>query len=257
VVVGDEEAIPAVQMDDDGCSSRPLLNSTVSYSTMDRLWLQPLGWSIMRKDVSNIRNLIFDLDETLVLLPVDWNLVYREVGRFLGREVSSFTAVLSMLWGLELYEEVSRLVEKYEFESLSGLIVLDNSPYLLRRLGRNYTLNLTSLQSRRVVESVLNLMGVRRLFSIIVSRNERPTRREQIKLVLSEGGYEASETMMVGDRVNDVVSALDNNCKAALVVRRLDDLKDLRRLGLESKTLTLNSLMELCNILDGKNGGLN
>jgi phosphoglycolate phosphatase-like HAD superfamily hydrolase len=210
----------------------------------------------MKKDVLNVRNLIFDLDETLVLLPVDWNLVYREVGRLLGRDVSSFTAVLSMLWGSELYGEVSRLVEKYEFESLGGLMLLDNSPYVLRRLGENYTLNLTSLQSRRVIESVLNLMGVRRLFGIVVSRDERPTRREQIKLVLSEGGYEASETMMVGDRVNDVVSALDNNCRAVLVVRRLDDLKDLRKLGLESKTLTLNSLMELCNILDGKIGGV-
>jgi phosphoglycolate phosphatase-like HAD superfamily hydrolase len=210
----------------------------------------------MQKDVLNVRNLIFDLDETLVLLPVDWNLVYREVGRLLGREVSSFTAVLSMLWGSELYGEVSRLVEKYEFESLSSLIVLDNSPYVLRRLGENYTLNLTSLQSRRVIESVLSLMGVRRLFRTVVSRDERPTRREQIKLVLSEGGYEASETMMVGDRVNDVVSALDNNCRAVLLVRRLDDLKDLRKLGLESKTLTLNSLVELCNILDGKIGGV-
>jgi phosphoglycolate phosphatase-like HAD superfamily hydrolase len=214
-------------------------------------------WLIMHKDVLNVRNLIFDLDETLVLLPVDWNLVYREVGRILGREVSSFTAILPMLWGSELYEEVSRLVEKYEFESLSGLIVLDNSPYVLRKLGESYTLNLTSLQSRGVIETVLNFMGVRRLFRVIVSRNERPTRREQIKLVLSKGGYEASETMMVGDRLNDVVSALDNNCKVALVVRRLDDLKDLRKLGLESKTLTLNSLMELCNILDGKMGGLN
>jgi phosphoglycolate phosphatase-like HAD superfamily hydrolase len=161
-----------------------------------------------------------------------------------------------MLWGSELYGEVSRLVEKYEFESLSSLIVLDNSPYVLRRLGENYTLNLTSLQSRRVIESVLSLMGVRRLFRTVVSRDERPTRREQIKLVLSEGGYEASETMMVGDRVNDVVSALDNNCRAVLLVRRLDDLKDLRKLGLESKTLTLNSLVELCNILDGKIGGV-
>lgn len=205
----------------------------------------------MQKTILNIRNLIFDLDETLILLPVDWSLIYRELGRLLGREVSSFTATLSMLWGSKLYWEVSRFVEKYELESLSNLIVLDDSPYILRKLGENYRLNLTSLQSRRSIESILNLIGVRELFKVVVSRDERPTRREQIKLVLSVGGYEASETIMVGDRVNDVLSALENNCKAVLIVRRMSELENLRKLGLESEVLALNGLMELYNILDG------
>ncbi|MBS7611926.1 HAD family hydrolase [Candidatus Bathyarchaeota archaeon] len=204
----------------------------------------------MQKTISNIRNLIFDLDETLILLPVDWSLVYRELGRLLGREVSSFTTTLSALWGSELYGEVSRLVEKYELESLNGLIVLDDSPRILRKLWENYELNLTSLQSRRSIESVLNLIGVRELFKVVVSRDEQPTRSGQIKLVLSIEGYKASETMMVGDRVNDVLSALENNCKAALLVRRASELENLRKLGLESETLILNSLMEFYSILN-------
>lgn len=208
----------------------------------------------MQKTALNIRNLVFDLDETLVLLPVDWSLVYRELGRLLGREVSSFTATLSMLWGSELYGDVSRFVEKYELESLNGLIVLDDSPRVLRKLEESYTLNLTSLQSRRAIESVLNLIGIRELFNFVISRDERPTKSGQIKLVLSLGGYRASETMVVGDRVNDVLSALENRCKAALVVRKIGELEKLRKLKLESEVLTLNSLMELCNLLNGEKG---
>ncbi len=210
----------------------------------------------MEKTTLSIRNLIFDLDETLILLPVDWSLIYRELGKLLGREVSSFTVTLSMLWGSDLYWEVSRFVEKYELESLSGLIVLDDSPYILRKLSESYTLNLTSLQSRKAIENVLSLIGIRDLFKVVVSRDERPTRRDQIKLVLSTGGYEASETVMVGDRVNDVLSALENGCKAVLIVRRMSELENLRKLELESEVLTLNSLMELYDILDksGKSG---
>ncbi len=204
----------------------------------------------MQHATLNIRNLIFDLDETLILLPIDWSLVYRELGRLLGREVSSFTNTLSILWGSKLYWEVSRFVEKYELEALNGLIVLDDSPHILRKLWENYELNLTSLQSRRSIESVLNLIGVRELFKVVVSRDERSTRSEQIKLVLFMGGYEASETMMVGDRVNDVLSALENDCRAALLVRRTSELENLRKLGLESKTLILNNLMELYSILN-------
>ncbi|KYH37404.1 MAG: haloacid dehalogenase domain-containing protein hydrolase [Candidatus Bathyarchaeota archaeon B24] len=203
----------------------------------------------MRETISGLRNLIFDLDETLVLLPVDWGVVYRDIGRLLGREVTSFAATLPMLWGSDMYWKVSRLVEEYELKSLSKLVVLDDSPSIVRGLRKDYRLSITSLQSRKVIERVLHIMGVRELFDILVSREDKPTRREQIRLVLTAGGYEASETMMVGDRVDDVVSALKNGCRAALVVRKTNELENLRKLGLESKTLTLRSLKELYEVL--------
>jgi len=203
----------------------------------------------MRETISGLRNLIFDLDETLVLLPVDWSMVYRDIGRLLGREVASFAATLPMLWGSDMYWKVSRLVEEYELKSLSKLVVLDGSPSIVRKLGDRYRLSITSLQSRKVIERVLTVMGVRELFDILVSREDRPTRREQIRLVLTAGGYEASETMMVGDRVDDVVSALENGCRAALVVRKKNELENLKKLGLGSKALTLRSLKELYEVL--------
>jgi len=203
----------------------------------------------MRETISGLRNLIFDLDETLVLLPVDWSMVYRDIGRLLGREVASFAATLPMLWGSDMYWKVSQLVEEYELKSLDRLVVLDDSPSIVRKLGDRYRLSITSLQSRKVIERVLHIMGVRELFDILVSREDRPTRREQIRLVLTAGGYEASETMMVGDRVDDVVSALENGCRAALVVRKKNELENLKKLGLESKTLTLRSLKELYEVL--------
>ena len=203
----------------------------------------------MRETISGLRNLIFDLDETLVLLPVDWSMVYRDIGRLLGREVASFAATLPMLWGSDMYWKVSQLVEEYELKSLDRLVVLDDSPSIVRKLGDRYRLSITSLQSRKVIERVLHIMGVRELFDILVSREDRPTRREQIRLVLTAGGYEASETMMVGDRVDDVVSALENGCRAALVVRKKNELENLKKLGLGSKALTLRSLKELYEVL--------
>ena len=203
----------------------------------------------MRETISGLRNLIFDLDETLVLLPVDWSMVYRDIGRLLGREVASFAATLPMLWDSDMYWKVSRLVEEYELKSLDRLVVLDDSPSIVRKLGDRYRLSITSLQSRKVIERVLHIMGVRELFDILVSREDRPTRREQIRLVLTAGGYEASETMMVGDRVDDVVSALENGCRATLVVRKKNELENLKKLGLGSKALTLRSLKELYEVL--------
>lgn len=209
----------------------------------------------MQKVSLNVRNLIFDLDETLVQLPVNWSLVYREMGRLLGMEVSSFTATLSMLWGSDLYWEVSRFVEKYELESLGNLIILDNSPWILRELKEDYTLNLASLQSRKAIENVLNIMGARELFKIIVSRDERPTKREQIKLILSMGDYIASETMVIGDRINDIISALENSCKATLIARRMSELENLKKMELDSEVLIIKSLTELYDILRRRGRG--
>lgn len=205
----------------------------------------------MWKELSYVRNLIFDLDETLVLLPVDWGMVYRDLSRLLGRDVNSFVATLPSIWGSEVYWRVSKLVEEYELKSLDRLVVLDDSPSIVRELGRRYRLSLTSLQSKEVIERVLTSMSIRELFDILVSREDRPTKEEQIRFVLTSRGYEPSKTLMVGDRVNDVVSALRNGCKAALVLRREEELENLRRLGLEAKTLTLRSLKELYEALKG------
>lgn len=192
-----------------------------------------------------VRNLIFDLDETLVALPVNWSEVYEELSKLLGWRVSSFSRLLPEVWGSTLYLRVSELVERYEMRALPRLTVLDDSPNVLRRLSKSHTLSLVTLQSRKVLERALKMMGIRELFHATVSREDKPTRREQIKLLLSTQDYKPSETLMVGNRLNDVTSALENKCMAALVVRGKSELKKLRKLKPEKSVLILRDLREL------------
>jgi len=190
-----------------------------------------------------IQGIIFDMDGTLVELPVDWREVIRRVNELLGVRVEMLLELFPRLWGTEKYGIVSRIIEDFEMASLSNLKILDDSPKLLRRLSSKYQLGLVTFQSANVARKVIEKMDVN--LQLIATRDDSPTRAEQISMIVSASHLEFEDFLVVGDMLNDVYSALQVGCHAVLVNRygRYDFG------GVEKGFAVIRNLKELCGIL--------
>jgi len=190
-----------------------------------------------------VQGIIFDLDGTLVELPVNWREVISTVENMLGIKVRSLLELYPKIWGTEKYELVSRMVERFEMASLDEFRFLDDSPQLLRDLSSKYQLGLVTFQGRNVTRKIIDKMGINRL--LIVTRDDAPTRAEQISRIVSAAQLESKEFLVVGDRLNDVYSALKVGCNAVLVNRW--GRYDLNRTGEEFAVIP--NLKELPRLL--------
>ena len=170
--------------------------------------------------MSNIKNLIFDLDGTLIKLPVDWRAAYNKVRDETGKLFSSLIELYSETWNTKLYEKISRIVEEYELEAAKSFQILDNSDKLILELSRKYRLGLVTLQGKNVALKILSEMGILEKFEVVITRNDAPARLLQLKNVINEANFDPRETLVVGDRDADVEAALKLGCWAVLVDRK-------------------------------------
>jgi len=170
--------------------------------------------------MSNIKNLIFDLDGTLIKLPVDWRAAYNRVRDETGKLFSSLIELYSETWNTKLYEKISRIVEEYELEAAKSFQILDNSDKLILELSRKYRLGLVTLQGKNVALKILSEMGIMEKFEVVITRNDAPARILQLKKVINEANFDPRETLVVGDRDADAEAALKLGCWAVLVDRK-------------------------------------
>jgi phosphoglycolate phosphatase-like HAD superfamily hydrolase len=86
------------------------------------------------------------------------------------------------------------------------------------RLSSEYKLGLVTFQGANVARKVIERMGIQGL--PIATRDDSPTRIGQINMVMSATPLEPEDFLVVGDKLNDVYSAIKAGCRAALVDRR-------------------------------------
>ena len=191
-----------------------------------------------------VQGIIFDLDGTLVELPVNWREVISSVENMLGIKVRSLLELYPKIWGTEKYELVSRMVERFEMASLDGFRFLDDSPQLLRDLSSKYQLGLITFQGINVAKRITEMIGINGL--LMATRDDAPTRIEQISRIVSATQYEFEDFLVVGDLLNDVYSALKVGCHAVLVDRynRYDDIN-----GIKKKITVISNLKNLPELL--------
>ena len=191
-----------------------------------------------------VQGIIFDLDGTLVELPVNWREVISSVENMLGIKVRSLLELYPKIWETEKYELVSRMVERFEMASLDGFRFLDDSPQLLRDLSSKYQLGLITFQGINVAKRITEMIGINGL--LMATRDDAPTRIEQISRIVSATRYEFEDFLVVGDLLNDVYSALKVGCHAVLVDRynRYDDVDKI-----EKKITVISNLKNLPELL--------
>jgi phosphoglycolate phosphatase len=185
--------------------------------------------------LNGIRNVLFDLDGTLVdssrtiLDSVEHALQSMDIDpasgppveRLIGRPLLDiFTDAFGMPRPQAL-EAIDRYRAHYAALAQAGTIVYEGVREGLAALaGGGYRLFLATVKPTPIAESVLGDLGLRDHFSGVAGASMGPERREKERIIawaLDTFGLEATESLMVGDRDQDIDGARANGLPSVAV----------------------------------------
>ncbi|MEM1587390.1 MAG: HAD-IA family hydrolase [Candidatus Bathyarchaeia archaeon] len=161
----------------------------------------------MERDVNLI---IFDLDGTLVHLPIKYERLKYEMSRIL--KVDKIDSILSALTDVDegLKIEIFNVWNKLELEALPNLKEKTEGIKIYSKF-HGKTKCLVTLQGKMVVEKILEKTGLS--FDYIVTREDSLNRIEQLRIIIEKFKVNPREVLVVGDRESDREAAEKIGCK--------------------------------------------
>ena len=195
-----------------------------------------------------VKGVIFDLDGTLIQLPVRYDLLRDQLRRLFQSRSDFFQLIPSIVDHSKgdptMVRRAFELICAEEVLGASKILVIEGALNLLHQLkSDNQILGLVTLQCRKATRHIINNVEMEGLFTSILTRDESYDRLDQIKKTLESLGLLPAETIVVGDRLNDVEAAKRAGCKSILVGRNPSENEDVsvsvERLDLLSHNPTL------------------
>ena len=170
---------------------------------------------------NDFENFIFDLDGTLVSIPVDWTAVRDEFAALAGEQISGkplFQEVQRVITAKPaLKESILTAIESHELRAIESVKPMPGAVELVYSLFEVSKLALVTLQGRRACNEILRKHKLTDLFEAIVTREDSLDRSTQLEAALNRLGVRPRNAFFVGDRINDVVSARKVGVTVALV----------------------------------------
>lgn len=194
-----------------------------------------------------IKGIIFDLDGTLIHLPIKYDIIRKDIQNLFKTNNEFIPLIPSIIQNApndKMIHEAFEIICKEELVAVDKLEIVDGAIDLLNHLHPKFSLGLVTLQCRKATEKIISKMGVDNLFSYVLTLDESTDRINQIEKMVASLDLSSDEVVMIGDRLNDVISATKVGCNSILVgnkkppqnedkisvVEKLSDLKNERLL---------------------------
>ncbi|MBH59158.1 MAG: hypothetical protein CMO19_01915 [Thaumarchaeota archaeon] len=172
-----------------------------------------------------IELVIFDLDGTLIKLPVRYDFLRNELKDRFGIQGESF--LIPMILentkdNNEIKNQAFDLICKEECNAINDLEIHEGAIEVIKEIhSKNKKIALVTLQCERAANQILDIMGIKDLFLNIFTRDDYTDRYEQIINTMKKFDSTADKTLMIGDRINDFDSAEKAGCES-IIIRRGD-----------------------------------
>ena len=190
-----------------------------------------------------IKAIIFDLDGTLIRLPIDYNKIQNMLRELFGTP-ENFTPLIATIIkkAQDDKEKISKAFElicREELSSIDKMEIIDGALSLLKDIqSQKIILSLITMQCKEAVTRILSKLNVgNNMFSIIISRDESYDRLDQIKKTVEKLSVATNEVIVIGDRIHDIKSAQQVGCKSILVNRK--------KTGINVETTIVEKLIDL------------
>jgi HAD superfamily hydrolase (TIGR01549 family) len=197
-----------------------------------------------------IKTIIFDLDGTLVNLPIDYSIIRKNLQKFL-RTNDELKPLIPSIINIckndkELIKKSLSIICEEEERSFNNLSIIQNSFELLQKLkNKKISIILMTLQCRSIVEKIFIEYNLDQIFSYNITRNEDTDRFSQIKKILNQKKIIPAETLVIGDKLQDVISAEKINCNSILFNPLSKKIKNIPKKTIEIKKLsTIENLIK-------------
>ena len=167
--------------------------------------------------------IIFDLDGTLIKLPVRYEFLRNELRDKFNIQGESFLIpmILEKTQGSnKVKRDAFELICKEECNAIDGLEIHESAIEVIKEIhSKNKKIALVTLQCERAANQILDIMGIKDLFLNIFTRDDCTDRYEQIINTMKKLDSTADKTLVIGDRINDFDSAEKAGCKS-IIIRR-------------------------------------
>jgi len=158
-----------------------------------------------------IEGVVFDLEGTLVKLPIDYEALYEAIRRELKISmVKPLTKTIGMLDD-EARQKFYELWENAEFKALPNMNANIEGMKIYKRCS-NKPVALVTLQGKAVARKILDHFHLS--FNVVITREDQIDRAQQIRKAIDKmGGLEPHNVLVVGDRESDEVAAKQVGCR--------------------------------------------
>jgi beta-phosphoglucomutase-like phosphatase (HAD superfamily) len=184
------------------------------------------------------RCIIFDLDGTLVKLPIRYDIIQKKLKELFKTESNLSPLIPSIIersnGNSNMLNNAFELMCAEELIASESLEEIEGVTELIEHLlTKNYTISLVTLQCRKSAETILRKLNLFDKFSSIITRDENHDRFTQIKKTNELLGFDPSNVIVIGDRINDINCATKAGCTSILVNRtdmaskKLSELKNV------------------------------
>lgn len=168
-----------------------------------------------------IKGIIFDLDGTLVRLPIRYEIIFEKLQNLFDTQDEFKPLIPTILEkannDIELLQQAFDLICEEETLAANNFEVIDSAIYVLNFFkNRNYSLSLVTMQCMKAVKLVFDKMQISELFSSIITRDDSNQRSTQIKKSVEMLSLSPDKVIVIGDRIHDVKSAKQVGCSAIL-----------------------------------------
>jgi HAD superfamily hydrolase (TIGR01549 family) len=179
-----------------------------------------------------IKGIIFDLDGTLVHLPIRYEIIFEKL-RNLFDTKDEFKPLISTILSkanndMNLVQQAFDLICDEETIAANNFEVIENAIEILDHFkNENFSLGLVTMQCKKAAKLVLDSMNISNHFSSIITRDDSHERTVQIKKSVEFLSLSPQEIVVIGDRIHDVNSAKQIGCSAILSNKnKLDSFKE-------------------------------
>ncbi len=118
----------------------------------------------------NIELIIFDLDGTIAQLDIDWKRLKKELIEKFGSDFEYIDVGIEKA-NRKIQKEVYKMIEFYELENIANLIPNKKIIEIIQGL-KNKKLALFSTNMKRTVKIVLERIGLKDLFLLIIAKED-------------------------------------------------------------------------------------
>jgi phosphoglycolate phosphatase-like HAD superfamily hydrolase len=169
---------------------------------------------------------VFDMDGTLISLPVEWDKVRAQLQRLTGTSLqfNPFFLDLQTIVAKDplLLGPMLRTIDEYEVRAVPGARLEDGALDVLLGLSSSAKLSLVTMQGKTACDSILERLGIGRFLESRFTREDSMDRTAQVRMALESIGARDAEALFVGDRINDLKAARAAGVRFVMIRKRPD-----------------------------------